>query len=229
MAADLLVVAGSLVNPAIYAAKKPSATVVDSAPLTLEAIVKLMIEAYQKGQAVVRLHTGDPSLFGAIFEQMALLKAAAIPYQVIPGVTSALAAAAALGLEWTRPEVAQTLILTRAKGRTPTPLGEDLASLAAHQTSLAIYLSASQASEVARVLSQAYGPQSPVAICYRVSWPDEKIIWATAATLAETLTRENLDRHVLMLAGPAVAALKHGDGGPPSRLYAADFSHGFRP
>jgi precorrin-4/cobalt-precorrin-4 C11-methyltransferase len=226
--ADLLVVAGSLVNPAIYECRSPHCQVVDSASLTLEEIVSTMITGYQKGQAVTRLHTGDPSLYGAIQEQMALLKEAAVPFRVIPGVTSALAAAARLNLEWTLPEVTQTLILTRAVGRTPMPDGEDLASLAAHRASLALYLSAGQGHEVGQILSQAYGPDAPVAICYRVSWPDEKIVWATAATLGQTLLDEKIDRHALTLIGPAVENLKSGQSAPKSRLYAADFAHLYR-
>ncbi|MDR1577636.1 MAG: precorrin-4 C(11)-methyltransferase [Deltaproteobacteria bacterium] len=228
-AAELIVVAGSLVNPAIYADRRPSCQVVDSAPLTLAAIGDILIQGYRAGLAVVRLHTGDPSLYGAIQEQMALLKEAAVPYRVIPGVTSALAAAAGLNLEWTLPEITQTLILTRTAGRTPMPPGEDLASLAAHRASLALYLSAAQGREVGQILSQAYGPQAPVAICYRISWPDEKIIWATAETLAETLVAERIDRHALTLVGPAVANLKSGQSAPKSRLYAADFQHLYRP
>ncbi|MDR1872207.1 MAG: precorrin-4 C(11)-methyltransferase [Deltaproteobacteria bacterium] len=227
--ANLIVMAGSLVNPAIITAHaNPEATIIDSAPLTLEAIVGHLIEGYQKGLKVVRLHTGDPSLYGAIQEQMALLTAAKVPYRVIPGVTSALAGAAALGLEWTIPEVTQTLILTRAAGRTPMPNGEDLESLAQHQASLAIYLSAAQGPEVSRALSAAYGPEAPVAIGYRLTWPDERLIWATAGTLAPTLKAHDVIQHALILIGPAVAILKSGKVAPKSRLYAAEFTHGHR-
>ncbi|MDR2422245.1 MAG: precorrin-4 C(11)-methyltransferase [Deltaproteobacteria bacterium] len=229
LAADLVVVAGSLVNPAIHADLKAEAKLIDSAPLALPEIVGHLIQGYRDGLAVVRLHTGDPSLYGAIHEQMALLKEAGVPYKAIPGVTSALAAAAALAMEWTIPEVTQTLILTRAAGRTPTPAGESLEALAAHRASMAIYLSAAQGAEVGRILAAAYGPSAPVALCYRVSWPDEKIVWATAATLAEALARESLDRHVLMLAGPAVEARQTGGEAPKSRLYDPDFRHIRRP
>ncbi|MDR2141313.1 MAG: precorrin-4 C(11)-methyltransferase [Deltaproteobacteria bacterium] len=227
-AADLIVVAGSLVNPAIYADRSPHCRVVDSAPLDLPAIVELMLQAFRAGQAVVRLHTGDPALYGAIREQMTLLSEAGAPYRVIPGVTSALAAAATLGLELTLPEVTQTVILTRAPGRTPMPPGEDLASLAAHRASLAIYLSAAQGPAVSQILSEAYGPDAPVALGYRISWPDEKIVWATAATLSQALAAEKLDRHTLMLVGPAVAALRTGQNAPKSRLYDPSFSHLYR-
>jgi precorrin-4/cobalt-precorrin-4 C11-methyltransferase len=227
-AADILVVAGSLVNPAVYRDSGRLARVVDSAPLALDEICEIMIQGYRKNQKVVRLHTGDPGLYGAIFEQMAILERAEVPYRIIPGVTSALAASAALGLEWTVPEVTQTLILSRASGRTEVPPTEDLSSLCAHRASLALYLSAAHGSEVGRILSQAYGPDSPVILCYRITWPDEKIIWTTAARLAETLNEEKLDRHTIMLAGPAISALKSGQPVPKSRLYDSAFSHNFR-
>jgi precorrin-4/cobalt-precorrin-4 C11-methyltransferase len=223
--ADLLVVAGSLVNPAIYQDRSPGARVVDSKDLTLDEITSLMMEGYRAGEKVVRLHTGDPGLYGAIHEQMVILKEHFVPYKVIPGVTSALAASAALDLEWTIPEVTQTLIITRASGRTKVPLGEDLASLASHRASMAIYLSAVQGAQVGNILSQTYGPKSSVALCYRVSWPDEKIIWSTAENLAQTLKEAKLDRHTLMLAGPAVENLKSPAPVPKSRLYDPDFSH----
>lgn len=226
--ADLVVYAGSLVNPDIMNWCRPEARKIDSAPLELAEIVAPMMEAGRAGLKVVRLHTGDPSLYGAIAEQIALLKEAGLPCKVIPGVTAALAGAAALGLEYTLPEITQTLIVTRAAGRTPMPEGEDLAALAAHRSSMAIYLSAGQSREVSRILSQAYGPDSPVALWYRVTWPEARLIWATCETLPETLARAKLDRHVLMLAGPAVAALRNGQSSPKSKLYDANFAHGFR-
>ncbi|MDR1395290.1 MAG: precorrin-4 C(11)-methyltransferase, partial [Deltaproteobacteria bacterium] len=223
--ADLLVVAGSLVSEAVYQDRSPACRVVDSAPLNLEQITSLLIAGWQQNLKTVRLHTGDPTLYGAIQEQMAVLAQSGVPCRIIPGVTSSLAAAAVLGLEWTLPEVTQTLILTRAPGRTPMPPGEDLASLCAHRSSLALYLSAAQGEAVSRILAEHYGPQSPVALCYRVTWPDERIIWTTAEDLPRTLAAEKLERHTLMLIGPAVSALKNGTSIPKSRLYDPAFSH----
>jgi precorrin-4/cobalt-precorrin-4 C11-methyltransferase len=226
--ADVIVVAGSLVNPEIMSPRRPDCLVVDSASLALNDITDTLIENAKKGRRVVRLHTGDPSLYGAINEQMAILNQAGIPFRVIPGVTAATAAAASLGLEFTLPELTQTLIITRTAGRTPMPEGEDLASLVSHRSSLALYLSAAQGNEVSRVLSSAYGPDSPVAVCVRVGWPDGRTIWTTAGGLEKTLKAEKIDRHALILAGPAVEALKTGTKAAESKLYDASFSHAHR-
>ncbi|MDR2459294.1 MAG: precorrin-4 C(11)-methyltransferase [Deltaproteobacteria bacterium] len=227
-AADLIVTAGSLVNPEIMAFRKKDCEVVDSAPLNLEEIVGHLYRGYQKGMKVVRLHTGDPSLYGAVYEQFAVLKEKGVPYRIIPGVTAAMAGAAILGLEFTLPEITQSLILTRIQGRTPMPHGEDLASLVSHRASLVLYLSAAEGEEVTKILSEAYGPDAPVALLYRATWPDQRIVWSTAGDISKSLEAEKLDRHTLILVGPAVAALKHGDNVPKSRLYAKEFKHGYR-
>jgi precorrin-4/cobalt-precorrin-4 C11-methyltransferase len=226
--ADLVVQAGSLVNPEILAWARPGARLVDSAPLALDEIVDLMVRGYEAGQKVVRLHTGDPSLYGAIHEQLSALKARGVPARIIPGVTAALAAAAELGLEFTLPETTQTLIITRAAGRTPVPENENLAALAAVGSSLALYLSAGQGEEAGQALARGYGPDAPLAVCYRATWPEARLIWTTCGRLAETLKAEGLDRHTLILAGPAVAALRRGAETPASRLYDARFSHAHR-
>lgn len=226
--ADLVIHAGSLVNPEILAWARPEARRVDSAPLTLDEIVELMARNCEAGRKVVRLHTGDPSLYGAIYEQLTALEARGVPARVIPGVTAALAAAAGLGLEFTLPEITQTLIITRAAGRTPVPESENLAALAATGASLALYLSAGQGEEAGRALARGYGPEAPLALCYRATWPDARLVWTTCGRLAETLAAEGLDRHTLILAGPAVAALKSRAGAPASRLYDAKFSHAHR-
>lgn len=228
IAADLVIHAGSLVNPEILSWCRPGTELVDSASLDLEQITGLMMSAWRAGRRVVRLHTGDPSLYGAIHEQLVILRDQAIPAQVIPGVTAALAAAASLGLEYTLPEITQTLIVTRAAGRTPMPEGEDLASLARSRSSMAIYLSAGQGLAVSQTLSEAYGQDAPLALLYRATWPDGRTIWTTCGQLAVTLEAEKLDRHTLILAGPAVAALRHGYQGPQSKLYDPTFSHACR-
>ncbi|MDR1297687.1 MAG: precorrin-4 C(11)-methyltransferase [Deltaproteobacteria bacterium] len=227
--ADLIVAAGSLVNPEIMACRKPDCLVVDSAPMNLAEIVKTMVDGQRAGKKVVRLHTGDPSLYGAIHEQFVLLKTAGVPHRVIPGVTAAMAAAASLGLEFTLPEITQTLIMTRMAGRTPVPSGEELASLASHRASMALYLSAAQAGEVGKVLGEAYGPDAPLAVCIRVSWPDARTLWTTPGELAGTLAKAGADRHALIVVGPAVATLRNGVDAPKSKLYDPRFGHAHRP
>ncbi len=226
--ADLVVFAGSLVSPEMLSWCREGAETLDSAGLDLEQIVAALVRGWQKGRRVVRLHTGEPSLYGAVREQYQALEAAGASYEVIPGVTAAFAAAAALGVEYTLPEVCQTLILTRAAGRTPVPAKEDLAGLAAHGASLAIYLSAGQARKVGQTLAQAYGAETPIAVAYRVSWPDEEIIWTTPRNLARDMEAKGINRQALILAGPGVAALKGRDDSKPSKLYDAAFSHGYR-
>ncbi len=225
--ADLVVYAGSLVSPEMLTWCKPGAETVDSAGLDLDEIVEAMIKGRQGGRRVVRLHTGEPSLYGAVREQYRALDKAGVPFEVIPGVTAAFAASAALGMEYTLPEVCQTLILTRAAGRTPVPEKEDLAALAAHGASLAIYLSASQAAKVGPVLALAYGEQAPLVVAYRVSWPDQELFWTTPSGLARDLEEKGIKRQALILAGPGVTALQNGET-KPSRLYDPTFSHGFR-
>ncbi len=227
--AEVVVYAGSLVNPEIMNRCRPEAKLVDSAPLHLEQIMQQMLEPWRQGRKVVRLHTGDPSIYGAIYEQILILREQKVPYKVIPGVTAALAAAATLGLEYTLPELTQTFIITRAAGRTPVPAGEELENLARSRSSMAIYLSAAQGPEVSRVLSEAYGPDSPVALLYRVTWPDERLIWSSCGQVAQALSQNNLERHTLILVGPALAALKSGRQTPKSKLYDAAFQHHSRP
>jgi precorrin-4/cobalt-precorrin-4 C11-methyltransferase len=226
--ADLVVYAGSLVSRDMLAWTREDAETVDSAPLDLQAIVGRLIEGQRAGRKVVRLHTGDPSLYGAVREQFDLLDQAGASYRVIPGVTAAFAAASALGLEYTLPETTQTLILTRAAGRTPVPEAEDLAGLAAHGSSMVIYLSAGLADKVSAALLESRPPDEPVAAVHRASWPDEKIVWTTVGGLAEDLASAGLDRQVVILVGPAAARLGRGQRGPASRLYDPGFSHGWR-
>jgi len=225
--ADLIVYAGSLVPEAVLKWKNPRSTTVNSASLHLTEIVATLVEAHHKGQKAVRLHTGDPSLYGAIFEQMAELNKFKVPYQIIPGVTAAFAAAASLGIEFTLPEISQTLILTRMAGRTNVPQSESLAALAAHQASMAIYLSINLVDEVARVLQAAYGPDSVCAVVYRASQPEEELVWTTAADLSRTVARLGITHQALIIAG-RVLAVKLDQLQSRSRLYAEDFSHGYR-
>jgi precorrin-4/cobalt-precorrin-4 C11-methyltransferase len=225
--ADLIIYAGSLVPEAVLKWAPQQTEQVNSASLNLEEIIARIKAAREQGRQVVRLHTGDPSLYGAIFEQMAELETHGIPYRVIPGVTAAFAAAAAMGIEYTLPEVSQTLILTRMAGRTPVPEKEALASLAAHNASMAIYLSITLIDEVAAILTEAYGADSRCAIAFRVSQPEEKILWTTLGALADTVRRENITHQALIIAGRVldvgVENLVH-----KSKLYDKDFVHGYR-
>ncbi len=228
--ADLIVYAGSLVSKEMLTWARKDCRFIDSAGMALDEIVEAMASAHVQGHKVVRLHTGDPSLYGAVAEQFAMLAERGISYRVIPGITAAFAAAAELALEYTLPEVTQTLILTRAEGRTPVPAAEELALLAGHKTSLAIYLSASLADKVSWALSAAFGADSAVALAYRVSWPDQKLIWTTAGKLPQALDESGLKRQVLILAGPALERMAgQKEPGAKSKLYDPAFSHGFRP
>jgi len=225
--ADLVIYAGSLVPEAVLKWAPASARTLNSAGMTLEEIVAAMEGAWLEGKHVVRLHTGDPSLYGAIFEQMAELNRQSIPYRVIPGVTAAFAAAAAMGIEYTLPEISQTLIITRMAGRTPVPEGEALAALAAHKATMAIYLSIGLVQRVVEVLQGAYGPSAPCAVVYRASQPDEKIVYTTLDCLAGEVDRAGIRRQAVIIVGRvldvSLESLKH-----KSKLYDAGFAHGYR-
>jgi precorrin-4/cobalt-precorrin-4 C11-methyltransferase len=218
--------AGSLVPQAILEAARPGARVIDTAPLTLDEIVAYMREAHDGGLEVARLHSGDPSLYGAIAEQMRRLAALGIPYDVTPGVPSFAAAAAALGCELTLPEIAQTVILTRTATRSsPVPEGEALERLAASGATLAVHLSVANLARVIRALSPSYGPDCPAVVAYRVSWPDELLIRGTLADIRDKVKKARITRTALVLVGPALA----GESTAESRLYAADHHHSMRP
>jgi precorrin-4/cobalt-precorrin-4 C11-methyltransferase len=226
--ADVVVFAGSLVPAALLQWTGPETETHNSASMTLGVIIRVMAEARQTGKKVVRLHTGDPSLYGAIFEQMVELDRQSIPYRVIPGVTAAFAAAAALGIEYTIPEVSQTLILTRMAGRTPVPDSEQLATLASHKASMAIYLSIGLIDQVAPVLSAAYGAESMCAVVYRVSHPEEKVLTVPVGELVRIIQAEKITKHALIIVGAALSAREQSRD-QRSRLYDAGFSHECRP
>ena len=223
--ADLVIYAGSLVPEAVLKWAKPETIKINSASLNLEEIIIAMATAYEKGQKIVRLHTGDPSLYGAIFEQMKELKERSIPYKVIPGVTAAFAAAAAMGIEYTLPEISQTLILTRMAGRTPVPEAEKLELLASHQSSMAIYLSMSLIDDVVNILKKAYGADATCAIAFRVSQPEEKIIYTSIGELADAVRENKISNHALVIVGKI---FEPNQMGSKSKLYDKNFSHGYR-
>ena len=214
--------AGSLVPRAILASAPRGARLIDTAPLTLDEIVAYMSEAHEGGLDVARLHSGDPSLYGAIAEQMRRLDTLGIPYDVTPGVPSFAAAAAALGCELTLPEVAQTVILTRTATRSsPMPEREALERLAAAGATLAIHLSVTNLARVVRALIPSYDADCPAVVAYRVSWPDELLIRGTLADIRAKVKEARITRTALVLVGPALA----GESTAESRLYAADHHH----
>lgn len=222
--ADVIVYAGSLVNPALLDGKKEKCSVFNSAEMTLEQVLQVMIPAAQDGKLVVRLHTGDPCVYGAHREQMDALDAAGIPYEVCPGVSSFCGAAAALRAEYTLPGISQTVILTRMEGRTPVPESERIEALAAHGASMAVFLSAGKLAELSqRLEAGGYAPDTPAAIVYKASWPDEKIVRTTVSGLAEAADRAQITKTALIVVGRFL-----GGGYERSRLYDPSFTTGFR-
>jgi len=225
--ADLVVYAGSLVPEAVLKWTRSEAERINSASMHLAEIIAEIERAYESGKRVVRLHTGDPGLYGATQEQMAALQKKTIPYEVVPGVTAAFAAAAAMGIEFTLPEISQTLILTRMAGKTPVPQSENLAALAQHQSTMAIYLSISLIDDVAAILAGAYGPDAGCVVACCVSQPEERIITTRLKDLAKTVKAEKITRNALIIVGRVLdvdrGRLKH-----KSKLYDPNFKHKHR-
>lgn len=226
--ADLIIYAGSLVPEAVLCWKGDHTETKSSADMDLNQIVDTIKAYHGQGKKIVRLHTGDPSLYGAIFEQMRALELANIPYAVIPGVTAAFAAAAKMNMEYTLPEITQTLILTRIAGRTPVPESEDLEKLASHQSSMAIYLSLGQVDTVQKILEKHYGPDAICAIAYKISHPEEKLMYTKIKQLVNTCEANNITRHALIIVGKSVEASIDNQALIPSKLYDSTFSHGYR-
>lgn len=222
--ADVIIYAGSLVNPALLASAKPDAKIHNSATMTLEDVIEVMVRAEAKGKMTVRLHTGDPALYGAIREQIEQLKAHAIPYAVVPGVSSFSAAAATLAVEYTLPGVSQTVILTRLAGRTPVPDAESMEALAKHGSSMAIFLSAGMLDALQQqLLAGAYSADTPAAIVYKASWPDEKVVRCSVGTLFACGREHGISKTALVLVGDFL-----GDEYERSKLYDPDFTTAFR-
>lgn len=222
--ADVVVYAGSLLNPEILKLARSAAELHDSSRLTLEETVDLMLAAAREGKAVVRLHSGDPSLYGAVREQIERLEDAGVACEVVPGVSSFLAAAASLRREYTVPEGSQTLIITRAPGRTPVPASERLSSLAQHRASMCIYLSAHLIDQVARdLLAGGYPPETPVAVLEKVTWPGERVISGMLKDIAAKVQEAGIRRTALILVGDFLAS-----EGSRSHLYHPSFGHAFR-
>ena len=230
-AAPVVLYAGSLVPSALIAEARRDARVIDTAPLTLDEIIAEIATAHAAGHDVARVHSGDPSLYGAIAEQMRRLDALGIPYDVIPGVPAFAAAAAALKAEFTLPGICQTVILTRTAVRASAmPLGEELQTLARSRATLAVHLSINNLAAVIRDVLPFYGADCPVVIAWRVSWPDQKIIRGTLADIRAKVKAEKLTRTALILIGRALAHTDAADSAfADSRLYSPDHSHVLRP
>ena len=221
--ADVVIYAGSLVNPVLVQGLK--AQVHDSAGMHLDEIIGIIREAWEAGLRVVRLHTGDPGIYGAIGEQMRRLDALEIPCGVVPGVSSAFAAAASLKVELTVPEVTQTVIFTRQAGRTPVPPDESLERLAAARASMCIFLSAGNIEQVVKaLLSGGYPEDTPVAVVARATWPDELVVRGSLADIAPRVMEAGIKKTAMILVGRAISKKP----GPESRLYHRGFSHGCR-
>ncbi|SFI08883.1 precorrin-4 C(11)-methyltransferase [Selenomonas caprae] len=222
--ADVVIYAGSLVNPALLELCKPGAEIHNSASMTLDEVVAVIENAEQKGQVTVRLHTGDPSVYGAIQEQMDAFSKKGIAYDIVPGVSSCFATAAALKQEYTLPGISQTVIITRNEGRTPVPEAEKLRSLAKHQSTMCIYLSIAMLDKVVEeLIAGGYAPDTPIAIVQRASWPEEKIVRGTLATIVKDIEGKNIDRTAMIVVSRCLGASYD-----LSRLYAPEFSHMFR-
>lgn len=222
--ADVIIYAGSLVNPELLSYAKADCKIYNSAHMTLDEVVDVMREAEAAGKGTVRLHTGDPSVYGAIREQMDLLDEYGIAYDVCPGVSAVFGAAASLACEYTLPDVTQTLILTRAEGKTPVPEKENLRSLAAHRASLVLYLSSGLARKVRQdLLLGGYAEDTPVAVVYKATWPEEKIIRTTLAKLPEDMEAAGITKTALIIVSPALGSVYE-----KSRLYDAAFATEYR-
>lgn len=222
--ADVVIFTGSLVPRTLVEGLK--AEVIDSAGLNLDEVFAIINDRWKNGKRVVRLHTGDPAIYGAINEQIALFRENGIPFKVIPGVSSGTGVAASLGTELTLPEVSQTVIFTRRGGRTPVPEKEALPSLASHRATMVIFLSVSMIAEVMEdLLAGGYSPETPVAVVEKVSWPEERQLRGTIATIAGMVKEADIRKTALIVVGDVLAA-----GPPPalSKLYDPEFTHGYR-
>lgn len=227
--ADVVIFAGSLVDRKLVEQYATNADIYDSAGMTLTEVITVIMDSIAADKNVVRLHTGDPSIYGAIQEQMEALDRIGVEYQVIPGVTSAFAAAAALKQELTLPELSQTVILTRVEGRTPVPERERLSQIARIGATMVIYLSVGMIEKVVAQLLEggAYTPQTAAAIVCRASWEDEQIIQGSLADIAEKVKAAGIDRQALIVVGDVLAARREGLKAK-SLLYDGEFAHGYR-
>lgn len=222
--ADVIIYAGSLVNPKLLNYAKKECVIYNSASMTLEEVINVMEESYKNNKMVVRLHTGDMSIYGAVREQSDILKSKNIPFESVPGVSSFLGAAASLNAEYTLPAVSQTVILTRMAGRTPVPEKEDIKLLASHKASMVIFLSSSMLGKLSEeLISGGYSKDTPCAIVYKATWEDEIKVVTTLESLEKAGKENNISKTALVLVGDFL-----GDIYDRSKLYDGTFSHEFR-
>lgn len=220
--ADVIIYAGSLVNPALLEYAKEECEIHNSAHMTLEEVIDVM--KANKDKEVVRLHTGDPCIYGAIREQMDILDELELPYESVPGVSSFIGAAAALNAEYTLPNVSQTVILTRMAGRTPVPEKEEISKLAAHGATMVVFLTSTMLEELShRLIEGGYAPDSPAAIVYKATWPDEKVIRTTVENIAAAAEENGINKMALIMVGGFL-----GSKYERSKLYDPSFTHLFR-
>lgn len=223
--ADVIIYAGSLVNPGLLKSAKKECEIYNSAKMTLGEVIDVIKKAEEENKKTVRLHTGDPSLYGAIKEQMEELDMLGIEYAVTPGVSAAFGAAACLNMEYTLPDVSQSLIITRMEGKTAVPAKESIESFAAHGTTMAVYLSAGMLEELSkRLIKGGYSKDTPAAIIYKATWPEEESYICTVEKLAETAKEHNIYKTALIIVGDVITK----NNCTRSRLYADDFSTEFR-
>lgn len=223
--ADVVIYAGSLVNPELLQFTRKDCVHYNSAEMTLDEVIRVMEKANREGKELVRLHTGEPSIYGAVREQMDALDALGIPYESCPGVSACFGAASSLNMEFTLPGISQSLIITRMAGKTSVPEKESIESFAAHGASMAIYLSAGMLEELSdRLIAGGYREDTPAAIVYKATWEDEVSIVCTVGTLAQKAKEQGISRMAVILVGDAIAHANY----KKSRLYAPDFSTGFR-
>lgn len=227
--ADVVLFTDSLVNEALMKDTKEGARVYKSAGMALDEQIDLMVEAVQNGKSVARVHTGDPSIYGAILEQMAKLYENNVEYEIIPGVSSVFASAARAGVELTVPELTQTVILTRAEGRTPVPEKEKLELLASHHCTVSLFLSATLMKKVVRSFYEAgWSEDAPVLVVYKATWPDEIIVRTTLKNVEADMKKNRITKQAMVIISPAVDPELIQRGGYESRLYDRTFTHGFR-
>lgn len=222
--ADVIIYAGSLVNPQLLNMAKEGCHIRNSAHMTLEEVIEEMIKAEKEDKVTVRLHTGDPAIYGAHREQMDLLDKEGVEYDVVPGVSSFCGAAAALKAEYTLPKVSQSVIITRMEGRTPVPEKEEIALLAAHRATMTIFLSTGMLDKLKdRLIVGGYKEDTPAAIVYKATWPDEKVVRGTVGNLPEMAKENGITKTALILVGGFL-----GDEYERSKLYDPEFAHEFR-
>jgi precorrin-4/cobalt-precorrin-4 C11-methyltransferase len=223
--ADIIIYAGSLVNPKLLEYAKPDCEIYNSAKMTLEEVMDVMERGAQRQQMIVRLHTGDPSIYGAVREQMDWLDEKNISYESCPGVSACFGAAASLNVEYTLPEISQSLIITRMEGKTKVPSKESIESFAAHQATMAIYLSTGMLEELSgRLIAGGYAPETPAALVYKATWPEEEAYVTTVSRLAQVAEEHGITKTALVLVGDVIAHRNY----ERSRLYAPDFETEFR-